>query len=180
MTFVLANGQNFAFPGGAFDAVFSNAALHWMGDAAGVARCVRSTLKPGGRFVAEFGGKGNVATLLNAVYAVRAAAGFSVDHFPPWYFPSLGEYATLLERQGFRVVYATHFDRPTPLDNGEHGMENWLHGFGSRLFGDLPESSRAKLMATVKNRIRPFLYQNGSWIVDYVRLRIMALKEMKE
>jgi SAM-dependent methyltransferase len=173
---VVADGQGFAFIDQTFDAVFSNAAIHWMENAVAVARCVRDALKPGGRFVAELGGKGNLARLIDGVRMVREEADLPVTHLPPWYFPSLGEYASLLEGQGFRVVLAAQFDRPTSLDDGDRGLGNWLSGFGSRLLGDVPEPERANLMRRVEERLRPVLYHDGAWTLDYVRLRIVAVR----
>lgn len=136
------------------DAVFSNAVLHWVQDQAAAIERVWLALKPGGRFVAEFGGKGNTRTILEA-------AGVN-----PWYFPSIGEYAPLLERQGFEVRFATLFDRPTQLE-GENGLEDWLVMFGAALTKD----PRA-----LAERLRSKMYRNGVWTVDYRRLRILAIK----
>ncbi len=175
--FVQADGQNFAFPPATFDAVFSNAALHWMKDAAGVVACVWNVLKPGGRFVAEFGGKGNIQAVVEAITAVLGAAGYPVDGRNPWYYPTIGEYATLLERQGFRVTRALHFDRPTRLDDGERGLENWLTMFAGTFFEGIPDSQRAALYASIASRLRPLLFHDGTWVIDYVRLRVVAVRE---
>jgi trans-aconitate methyltransferase len=172
---VQGNGADFAFDE-PFDAVFSNAALHWIHAADDVVRCVWQALRPGGRFIAEFGGKDNVRAILAAYYASLSAAGHSLPEQEPWYFPSLGEYATVLEKQGFRVVYAVHFDRPTPLE-GEDGMRNWLAMFGNHLLSVIPESERDVFIADAERRMRPTLYQNGKWYADYRRLRVVAQRE---
>lgn len=99
----------------AFDGVFSNAVLHWIKEAEAVGVGVSRALKPGGRFVAEFGGHGNVRRLLKAVRGALASLGRPVPHdYNPWYFPTIGQYAALLERHGLEVTYAVLFDRVTP------------------------------------------------------------------
>jgi len=179
LRFVQADAQDFAFPPGTFDAVFSNAALHWMKNAASVVACVWNVLKPGGRFVAEFGGKGNIQAVVDAITASLTAAGYPVDDPNPWYYPSIGEYATLLERQGFRVTQALHFDRPTRLDDGERGLANWLTMFAGMFYQVVPEAERAARYADVADRLRPILFRDGAWAIDYVRLRVAALKEAR-
>ena len=135
LKFILADASDFTLPE-PVDAVFSNAALHWVPQAEDAVRCVRTALKPGGRFVAEFGGKHNITAILAAVYAETGAEN-------PWYFPSLGEYATLLEANRFRVVQASHFDRPTKLE-GPRGMEDWLEMFGIGLLSGVDAKDRTQ------------------------------------
>ncbi len=144
------------------DAVFSNAVLHWIRDAEGVVGAVERALKPGGRFVAEFGGKGNVGVIL------RAAEQILGREFNPWYFPSVGEYSTLLERHGFEIRYASLFDRPTELEDSERGMRDWLAMFGG------PELKA--IAAEIEEAVRPELFRNGRWYADYRRLRIAGVK----
>jgi trans-aconitate 2-methyltransferase len=155
------------------DAVFSNAVLHWVPQAKLAARYIAQALKPGGRLVAEFGGKGNVQTILSALQAVSGQRDLN-----PWYFPSLGEYAALLETVGLEVVYANLFDRPTPL--GEAGLAGWLEMFAQRSFAALSADEWAKMIKAVEAAV-PQLYQsgegrNGEWTADYRRLRIVAIK----
>ena len=131
LRFEVADGADFSFPE-PFDAVFSNAALHWMQGTHRVIQCVRCCLKPGGRFVAEFGGKGNIAVTVAAIDESLAAAGYpgpGTAH--PWYFPSIAEFTSLLEDHRFSPTYATLFDRPTPFEDGELGMRHWLEMFGA-------------------------------------------------
>jgi|GEM_PF-247012 len=117
------------------DAVFSNAALHWMKRPERVISRVWDALKPGGRFVAEFGGKGNVETPVSAIIRVLGRDyGIDAAGLSPWYFPSIGEYAGLLERHGFHVAYAVHFDRPTRMKDGEEGLKLWIRGFADFFF----------------------------------------------
>lgn len=160
----------------AFDAVFSNAALHWMKPAARVANNLSRALRPGGRLVAEFGGKGNLQELLHGVHESLAAAG--CRHDPnPWYFPSLGEYASLLEAHGLSVTFATLFDRPTPLDDGEAGLRQWMRMFGGALLSAVPPEQQDGVLQDLEHRLQPRLYKNGAWVLDCVRLRIVAVRK---
>ncbi len=159
-----------------FDAVFSNAALHWVKDAGAAVETVRLALRPGGRFVAELGGRGNVAAVVAAVTEALAEKDISAAERDPWYFPSLAEYAGLLERSGLRVVHAGHFDRPTPLEGGEDGLLHWLETFGGEFFRGLSGEERRLVLDRVVEKARPALYREGVWTVDYVRLRVAAVK----
>jgi trans-aconitate methyltransferase len=174
LPFVVGRGEDFAFDQ-PFDAVFSNAALHWMPDAPAVARCIARALQPGGRLVAEFGGWGNITRLWGGLCAAFEAVGLAAP-VSPWYFPSLGEYATLLEAHGFRVAYAAHFPRYTPLE-GEDGLRNWLMMFANGALAPLPESLRQQIFDDVEKRLRPALHTGDGWHADYVRLRVLAYKE---
>ncbi len=157
------------------DAVFSNAALHWVRPPRPAAACIRAALRPGGRFVAEFGGAGNVAAIINALEAAFDALGIPERRDRnPWYFPSIGEYATLLEGTGFTVEAAWLFDRPTPLDGEESGLRNWLHVFAAPYLEGLDENTTDTLIAAVEHRLRPTQWQDGAWIADYRRLRLVA------
>jgi trans-aconitate methyltransferase len=151
------------------DAVFSNAVLHWVKEAAGAIACVRRALKPGGRFVLEMGGKGNTRTLLAAVQEVAGELA------SPWFYPSVGEYSALLERQGFEVRFATLFDRPTTVE-GENGLEDWLSMFGGKLFAGISEDRQREIRKAVSDRLRPVMYRDGNWIVDYRRLRAVVVR----
>lgn len=166
-TFQVANAASFQLEE-PVDAVFSNAALHWVTQAEAAARCVALALKPGGRFVAEFGGKGNVQTILSALESASGRTALN-----PWYFPSLGEYAMLLERVGLEAVSALLFDRPTPL--GKSGLAGWLEMFGQRFFADLSAEEWAKVVKDVETSV-PQLCKQGEWVADYRRLRIVAIK----
>src|SRR5579859_826237 len=125
--FLVASAQDFSFPY-SFDAVFSNATLHWVTEAERAASSIAACLRAGGRFVAEFGGKGNVAHIITATeQSLEELLGMRVES--GWYFPSLGEYATLLEKHGLAVCSALLFDRPTKLEEGENGLRNWIMMF---------------------------------------------------
>jgi trans-aconitate methyltransferase len=151
------------------DAVFSNAALHWVLDAESAVKHIRRALKPGGRFVAELGAKGNIGTVVRAVNDVMKSRGLEPGQ--PWYFPSLGEYASLLEKHGFFVRSASHFERPTQLEPPDESMQDWLTMFGGAL---LNGSTSEELVDEIVGRLRPELFRAGRWEVDYVRLRVVA------
>jgi len=159
---------------GNFDAVFSNATLHWIKEPVRVIAGIKKLLSPGGRFVAEFGGKGNTGELLKAVQHAWQKLGIASSAPHPWYYPSLAEYAGLLEQHGFEVTYATLFDRPTPLDDGERGLRNWLEMFGSAFLEGLPEITKEPLLVEIERELRPKLFRDDQWVMDYRRLRIMA------
>ena len=168
--FYVADAQKFTVET-TYDAVFSNATLHWIAEPAAVIGCVHEALKPSGRFVAEFGGQGNVQTIIAGVEAVLGQSGLNF-----WYFPSVAAYTALLEAQGFEVTYATLFDRPTPLTDGDRGLANWLKMFGNRFFQHCNEAETEQIIQQVEQLLRPKLYQNKGWIADYRRLRITATK----
>jgi trans-aconitate methyltransferase len=171
-TFVRADATAFA-PEEPFDAVFSNAALHWIDDQDAVLETVRNALRPGGRFVAELGGAGNVRRIADALRAELADRGYDADD--PWYFPSIGEYAPRLEGHGFEVRSARLFDRPTELEDGEDGLGNWIRMFGEEFFEGVPEEERAAIVGAIEDELRPALFREGTWVADYRRLRFVAV-----
>jgi trans-aconitate 2-methyltransferase len=171
LTFALADATSFRFPE-PFDGVFSNAVLHWVRDAAGAVRSITEALRPGGRFVAEFGGKGNIAIIRAALQQVL---GDSAEEKCPWTFPGIGEYASLLERHGLEVREAWLFDRPTPVE-GENAMEDWLEMFAGSYFQGLPPKTAKEKTAEIVARLRPLLYRDGVWTLDYRRLRVVAIR----
>lgn len=174
--FEVADGTNLHFPA-QFDAVFSNAVLHWIKEPEKVVAGVWRALKPGGRFVAEFGGKGNVQSLVTAIYNAVEVAGYPVDGSPhPWYFPSIGEYGTLLERQGFQLTFANLFERSTPLADGDKGLQNWISMFANSFFQAIPADQQLRILADIEKRLHPKLYQDGTWFADYRRIRVIAFK----
>jgi trans-aconitate methyltransferase len=156
-----------------FDAVFSNAVLHWVRDADAVAACVSRVLKPGGRFVAEFGGKGNCAELIAAARSAGGAMGRRVEH--PWYFPGIGEYANVLESAGLEVVAAMLIDRPTRIE-GHDGLRQWMEMFGDYLLSDVPDGEKDRFFERMEASGKRALFRDDSWWVDYRRLRIRAIK----
>ena len=175
ITFKVDNGETFRVSE-SFDAVFSNAALHWMTRPRMVIESVWLALRNGGRFVAEFGGKGNVAAITKAIGQVVSMYGIDASERNQWFYPSIGEYASLLEAQGFRVVNALHFVRPTPLEDGENGLRHWLDMFAGTFFTDMSEVQKLKAYSSIEEILRPTLYSNGKWTADYARIRVKAVK----
>ncbi|MBW4501479.1 MAG: methyltransferase domain-containing protein [Scytonema hyalinum WJT4-NPBG1] len=160
-----------------FDAIFSNAVLHWIKEPEEVVIGINRALKPGGRFVAEFGGKGNVQAIVTAIYHALQKAGYPADAaLSPWYFPSIGEYGSLLEKHGLQLTFATLFERPTPLEDGEQGMQNWLKMFANSFFNGLSVDAQMSTLTDIENQLRPTLYKNGTWFADYKRIRVIAIK----
>lgn len=157
-----------------FDVVFSNAALHWMKDADAVLGGVSRALRAGGKFVAELGGRGNMASVRGALTRQLAARGIDAASCDPWYFPSPAEYATRLERAGFRVDAMWYFARPTASPSDITG---WLRTFGDSFVHALPEHERGDFLAQIEAELAPVLVDaEGVSILDYVRLRFVATK----
>jgi len=176
LEFLVADARNFSFPT-PFDAIFSNAALHWIPEAEEVVRSVAAALKPGGRFVAELGGKGNIAMIVSALQqSLREVAGIEADF--GWYYPSIGEYTPLLERYGLTVRLALLFDRPTKLEDGEKGLRNWLLMFRRDILENLPDETRSQVIERTEAKARDLLFKGDCWVADYRRLRIVAHKDL--
>jgi SAM-dependent methyltransferase len=170
---VLSDATSFHFDE-PFDAVFSNAALHWIHDAGSVIRSVAAALRPDGRFVLEMGAKGNIGRIRQAIEDVLRESGRSP--VSPWFFPSAGEYAALLEKCGFEVRMAQTFDRWPKLEHPERGLREWLEMFAGMYFDGIPASERNSLACAIENRLKPALYRDGAWWADYRRLRVEAVK----
>jgi SAM-dependent methyltransferase len=169
----LADGHDLPFAN-EFDAVFSNAALHWMTRPAAVIAGVHRALRPGGRFVGEFGGHGNVAAVVVALRAVLTRRRPDLTPVSPWYFPTADEYRRALEAGGFEVDSIALVPRPTPLPTD---MTGWLHTFGGAFFAQLPQAERAPALEEVVALLTPVLRDSeGRWTLDYVRLRFAARK----
>ena len=157
-----------------FDAVFSNAALHWMKEPRTVIAGIWRALSPGGRFVGEFGGYGNVAVIVKALADALRSRGIDAATVNPWYNPTVDEYRELLEDQGFIVKTIALFPRPTPLPGSVVG---WLETFGQSFAAALPLAERSTLFQEVAELCRPKLCDSaGQWQADYVRLRFSATR----
>lgn len=175
LQFEVGDGRNLPFTE-RFDAVFSNAVLHWIKEPEKVVASIWRSLKPGGRFVAEFGGKGNVKAIVAAIYNAMQAAGYpGNEDLNPWYFPSIGEYGTLLEKQGFQLTFATLFERLTPLDDGAQGIQNWLKMFANSFVQAIPVEKQTSFLDDVEKQLLS-LYHNSTWFADYRRIRVIAIK----
>lgn len=155
------------------DAVFSNAALHWMTRPEAVTAAVFAALRPGGRFVAELGGRGNVAALRVAlIAALEKVAKRSTDLSEIWWFPSEAEARSRLEAAGFVVEALTLFPRPTPV---AAGLEAWFDTLAAPALALAPASERAAVRAEAARLARPALCdRDGALVADYVRLRFVA------
>ena len=157
-----------------FDAVFSNAALHWIKRADMMIAGVYRSLKPGGRFVAECGGYGCVHKIRTALVQALDRRGLDGDARVPWYFPTPGDYATRLERAGFRVDSIALIPRPTPLPGDIVGC---LETFALNFFQGFSDQARSDYLQEVRTVLEPQLRDaNGTWVADYVRLRFAATK----
>ncbi len=171
----LGDGRRLAF-GPEFDAVFTNAALHWMGEPAPVVAGVARALKPGGRFVGEFGGHGNIAAIRVAVRAVLTARGYRVPPYEESYYPTAPEFRAALEAGGLVVDGTWIVPRPTPLASG---MGAWLQTFRGGFIdaAGVPPDKRAQVIEDTRALLRPILADSaGNWTADYVRLRFAARK----
>lgn len=159
---------------GEFDAVFSNAALHWMPDAAAVVSGVRAALKTGGRFVGEFGGQGNCGAICAALEAALDARGIAAASGNPWYFPAPDEYREVLEAGGFDVTSIERIERPTILPGA---LSKWLETFAGSFLALVEEGERDQLLSDVSARLEGELRdKDGAWTADYVRLRFAAAR----
>jgi trans-aconitate methyltransferase len=157
-----------------FDAVFSNAALHWIPNYEGVVRSVFSALKPGGRFVGEFGAHGNIKCIVEAMERVVEANPEFGRFENPWFFPTVTEYSAALRAGGFQVDHIETFPRPTPLTTG---IKEWLKIFADHAISGLSENQTTRFLNEVEEMVRPYLYTaEDGWVADYVRLRFVATK----
>ena len=155
-----------------FDAVFTNAALHWMKQADEVVDGVASALKPGGRFVGEFGGQGNVETIRQALHSALRQRGVDPLSIDPWYYASAEEYSHLLNRYGFTVDHIELMPRPTALPGDILG---WLEVFAQPFTKAVRDAERASFLDEVRSALQPHLQKSdGSWFADYMRLRFKA------
>jgi trans-aconitate methyltransferase len=159
-----------------FDAVFTNAALHWMKQPDKVIAGVWKALKPGGRFVGEFGGYGNVATIVAALESVLDKHGIDAKAVNPWYFPDVEEYNNRLKTRGFTVNTIMLIPRPTPLPSD---LVGWLETFAKSFIAALPASEHIQFLEAAAAMCRTKLSNtDGNWTADYVRLRFFATKPL--
>jgi trans-aconitate methyltransferase len=158
----------------AFDAVFSNAAIHWMKQPERVVEGVANCLKPGGRFVGEFGGKGNVDKIRAALHGALRNRNIDPWQVDPWYYASPEEYTELLERFGFVVDFIELIPRPTKLPAD---LSDWLEVFAQPFSQAVRTSERKEFLQEVRRELEPILRDaQGNWFADYVRLRFHATK----
>jgi trans-aconitate methyltransferase len=148
-----------------FDAVFSNAMLHWSRDIHRVVAGVSRALKPHGRFVGEFGASGNVESIVHAARESFARRGWTFTN--PWYFPTPSEFRRVLTANGLVAVDVVSFERPTPLPAG---LQGWLEVFGQPIVGQAPAGAESALFAEISGRL------HAVNTADYVRIRFMAVR----
>lgn len=173
LTAFVMPGENLSFSN-QFDAVFSNAALHWMPDYKSVLRGVHAALKSPGRFVGEFGGERNIGSILDAMTAVFIMNRDFGPFKSPWYFPSVEQYSQALTDAGFTVESITLLDRPTPLGTG---LREWLKVFANFAIAHLTPEQNARFLDQVEAIVRPRLFSDElGWMADYKRLRFSAIK----
>lgn len=172
--FLEGDATNFTLPE-PVDVVFSNAVFHWIerNKQPDLLQCVYRSLNPNGQFVFEFGGSGNNALIHGALKAAFERRGF-VYQFP-FYFPTIGEYSSLLEQAGFKVIYAVLFDRMTELQ-GENGLIDWIRMFIKTPFKNITEADQEEIIAETACKLKNKLFYDGKWHADYVRIRCKALK----
>jgi trans-aconitate methyltransferase len=163
-----------------FDAIFSNAVLHWVLEKEKAIDRIYENLKLGGRMVIEMGGKDNIKSISNAAKKILSEY-FPVKEsvFNVWYFPSLSEYTGLLEASGFRVTYAAHYDRETELRDSTSGIKDWIKMFGSSFIAGIDELQADKILTEIQEYLRPTNFRNGKWFADYKRLRVVAIKQVQ-
>lgn len=169
-----ANAESLPFRDATFDAVLSNAALHWIRDQDAMLAQVHRVLKPGGRFVAEMGGHGNIASIRVALMAVLERHGYGDREDGVNYYPTAESYSERMKGHGFRVERMAMIPRPTRLAEG--GMQGWLRTFRRGVLDGLPEDVRESVIKETEELLAPALQdEEGNWIADYVRLRFVAI-----
>ena len=174
--FYVKDAANFQFEE-PFDAIFSNAVLHWVLESEKSVISMFDNLKNRGRLVLEFGGKGNVRIILDAVDKILRESGFPEKaKIKNWYFPSISEYTNLLEKNGFEVELARLYERPTELTDSENGIKEWLLMFGTVIFKDLSAEDKSQIIDKVQNEVKGRCFINGKWFADYKRIQILATK----
>lgn len=157
-----------------FDAVFSNAVLHWIRDADAALASIHRALVPGGRLVAELGGHGCVASIRAAFAEVLASRGIDAERLNPWYFPTTSEYGARLVANGFDIDSIRLFPRPTPLPSD---VTDWLETFAQPYLAGVPDGDRPTVLREMRARLDPVLRTpDGGWVADYVRLRFAATR----
>jgi len=177
LEFYVGDATNFSFEE-KFDAIFSNATLHWVVAFEKAIENMYANLKKGGRLVLEFGGKDNVKTITDTLrYSLVQKRYHKQSETKVWYFPSIGEYTSVLETNGFKVTFAQWFDRPTILVDENSGIKDWLRMFGGPFFEGVEPNDVDTIIEEVQNNVKAKLFQRGKWFADYKRIRVVAYKQ---
>ncbi len=160
-----------------FDAVFSNAVFHWLEDPEKAMRNIYTSLKGKGRLIAEFGGKDNVKAMVDTLKENLIRTGHSENaQIDFWYFPSVAEYATLLEKTGFRISWIQYYDRPTELTDALTGIKDWFRMFGEYFFRGMTAEETEQVLELTQRQYATLHTDNGKLFADYKRLRVVAVK----
>ena len=160
-----------------FNAIFSNAVLHWVLDKEAAIECMYRNLKRSGRVVLEMGGKHNVEKIITALHSSLIKHGFTENAaLALWYFPSLSEYTSLLEKRGFTVTHAEYFSRETKLNDTKNGIKDWVKMFASSFLKGIDAAEVDAILTEVQSALQATHCRNGSWYADYKRLRVIAKK----
>ena len=160
-----------------FDAIFSNAVLHWVHEKEECIDCMYKSLKTPGRIIIEMGGSDNIEKILKALQKSLIKYGFPENASKSlWYFPSVGEYTGLLEKRGFKVTFAVHYERETKLNDNENGIKEWIKMFGSAFLKGIDNTVIQTILNEVQNNLKSVLFKNEHWYADYKRLRVIAVK----
>lgn len=159
------------------DVIFSNAVFHWIneGEQVRLAKNIAKNLKPQGVLVAEFGGHGCAEKVHTALKT--AFENHGLTYVNGFYFPTVEQYLTVLESAGFRVEFISLFDRPTVQSDGENGLKNWVNMFIKQPFCGVSKEVKEEILKEVEEILRPELFVNGEWVIDYVRIRVKARKK---
>lgn len=177
ISFIHADAKDFQFDN-KFDAIFSNAVLHWIPQADITIQNANRHLKTGGRYVVEFGGKGCNYCIINTLKEQLDKEGFDYPSLENMlYYPSISEYSTILENNGFEVNLALLFDRPTELKGGINGLHDFIEMFLNWLFVHVSDSKKQTIIERTFEILKPQIFNGTSWIADYRRIRIMAYKK---
>jgi hypothetical protein len=141
-------------------------------------KCMYHNLKPGGRVVIEFGGMNNVARVVNALTATLIELGYAENaERRVWFFPSVAEYTSVLEANGFTIRFVSYYNRDTELSDSENGVKDWIKMFGAPYLQGVDEKDLEKLLELSQEKIRLTNFVHGKWYGDYKRLRVVAFKE---
>lgn len=163
-----------------FDAIFSNATLHWVTNPTKAIQCMYQNLKIGGRLVVEFGGKHNVENITQQLRNSLRKKGYTKQaDLQLWYFPSVGEYTIELEKAGFLVTSAQWYERLTELSDRETGIIDWLRMFCKPFLQGVEQSDIDMILKEVQENLRTTLCKDGTWFADYKRIRIVAYRYVK-
>lgn len=176
--FLVKDAENFKFDK-KFDSVFSNATLHWVKNYKDSIKSMYENLKPNGKIVVEFGGKGNVQTIVKQLReSLKSRNYLNQSELNLWYFPSIGEYSTELELAGFKVIFAEHYNRPTKLADENSGIKDWISMFAENFFIGVAENHIEEIKNEVQESVKEECLIDGKWFADYKRIRVIAIKNV--